>query len=120
MARAGPAPSTTRARNKSRKVVECETLNFGVLNINGTKFNKAKWAALERDVLLGRKTKIMLLSETRLMNDKQCPTVEGYHFTFSNRLKYIIWAPRNERSKRFWKHVNRAKPGTGRRSKIRR
>ena len=76
-----------KAKNKSRKVVECETSNFGVLNINGTKFNKAKWAALERDVLLGRKTKVMLLSETRLMNNEQSPMVEGYHSTFSNPLK---------------------------------
>ena len=34
-------------------------------------------------------------------------------------LRDILSAPRNERIKRFWKHVNRAEPKTGRRSKIR-
>ena len=34
-------------------------------------------------------------------------------------LRDILSAPRNERSKRFWKHVNRAKPKSSRRSKIR-
>ena len=51
--------------------------------MNGTKSTARKWASLERDVLIRKNISIMLLSETRLMNEESSPPTIGYNY--SNR-----------------------------------
>ena len=53
--------------------------------MNGTKSTARKWASLERDVLIRKNISIMLLSETRLMNEESCPPIQGYSYNYSNR-----------------------------------
>src|SRR5436190_8823747 len=62
-------------------------LNVACLNMNSasSSVSLSKWAILEHDVLHEQEVQVLLLSETRLMNQDVPPYIMGYRWIGSNR-----------------------------------
>ena len=87
-----PLPSRKQRRrgnhhlgNTVKLNVVNKKLRICSLNINGTKSSIAKLASLENDVLIERNVDVVLLCETKLMNEECLPAIDGYSSVSSNR-----------------------------------
>ena len=70
-------------RLRCRNVVN--KLKVRSLNINGIESCLVKWTPVENDISRERDVGIIMLSETRLMNEESVPDIAGYCNVQSNR-----------------------------------
>jgi hypothetical protein len=61
------------------------TTTIAVLNLQGARTHKKKWALAEREILRDHKTEILMVSETKLMNREKPPKIHGFKWHGKNR-----------------------------------